>query len=454
VTNPAVTARPHGTIPSQRARTRLGTSPQELLTVLWFGAFVFTAWPIFQALRAAQPPQVSVVTAHVAGMLAGYGIVVLIGLMSRTPALERGVGADRLARWHGYGGKAVVTLMLIHAWAAVQSWADSRRENTWLALKHLLGLPGLMAGTIGTALLLLVAGFSVRGARRRMSYEAWHTLHLLVYVGAGLGFVHQLAGPDLAGHRVMQLLWALLYTHAFGLVLHHRLLTPLMNARRHRIRVQAMVPEAPGVVSIIVRGQHLEELEAESGQFFRWRFMTPQLWKAAHPFSLSAPPTSTHLRLTVKSLGLGSARVQELKPGTWVLPEGPYGAMTQQRRTKRNVLLIAGGVGITPMRALFESMPLQPGQNLLLLYRFRTPADAIFKRELDEIALRRAAEVKYLSGSSLGPFTPSLFRSLVPGLLDRDVYLCASPRMASAVRQSLFDAGLPKQQLHEERFDF
>ena len=420
---------------------------------MWFGAFVFAAWPILLAVRSLQPLQPSVVTAHVAGMLAGYDIIVLIGLMSRTPALERGVGADRLARWHGIGGKAVVALMLVHAWAAVQSSADSRRESMWAALTHVLGLPLLVAATIGTTLLLVVAGISIRGARRRMSYEAWHALHLLVYLGAALGFVHQLAGPDLAGHRVMQLVWALLYTHAFGLVLQHRIITPLTNARRHRLRVQLVVPEAPGVVSIIVRGQHLEELEAESGQFFRWRFLTAHLWKSAHPFSLWAPPTSTHLRLTVKSLGLGSARVQELRSGTWVLPEGPYGAMTAERRTHRDVVLIAGGVGITPMRALFESMPVQAGQSLLL-YRFRTPADAIFRRELDEIARRRGAEVKYLSGEAVGRFTPDLLQGLVPGLLQRDVYLCASPSMAAAVRQSLAAAGMPKQQLHEERFDF
>ena len=448
---PAETPRP---IASGQARPRLTARPAELLSVIWLGAAGFVTWPFFLAVRGPQPLQVSVVLAHVTGMLAGYGIVVLIGLMSRTPALERGVGADRLARWHGFGGKAVVILMLVHAWAAVQSWANSRGESLRLALTHVLALPWLVAATIGTVLLLVVAGISIRGARRRMSYEAWHTVHLLVYLGAALGFVHQLAGPDLAGHRVMQLAWALLYTHAFGLVLQHRIITPLTNARRHRIRVKAVVPEGPGVVSIIVQGQHLEELEAESGQFFRWRFLTPRLWKAAHPFSLSAPPTSTHMRLTVKSLGLGSSRVQKLKPGTWVLPEGPYGAMTAERRTQRDVLLIAGGVGITPMRALFETMPLQPGQSLLLLYRFRTPADAIFKGELETIARWRGAEVKYLTGNTAGPFTPELLWNLVPRLLERDVYLCASPRMAATVRVSLHQAGLPKQQLHEERFDF
>jgi predicted ferric reductase len=394
------------------------------------------------------------VLAHVTGMLAGYGVVVMVGLMSRTPALERGVGADRLSRWHGRGGRLVVLLVLVHAGAATSVWADARNEPVWLAAWQVLRLPGLIAATVGTVLILIVAGLSIRAARRRVSYETWHTMHLLTYVGIALTLVHQLAGPDLAGHRVLQVLWALLYTYVFAQVVQHRVLTPLRNAARHRLRVTAVVPEGPGVVSVVVAGRDLHELQAQSGQFFRWRFLTPDLWRTAHPFSLSAAPTSSHLRLTVKTLGTGSATLQRLEPGTWVLAEGPYGAMTADRRTRRDVLLVAGGVGITPLRALFETLPLAPGQDLLLLYRARTVADLIFKDELDRIAWRRGARVHYLLGSQVGPLSPELFQHLVPGLPHRDVYLCGPPGMATAARRALKQAGLPDEQLHEERFDF
>src|SRR5881628_4268945 len=122
------------------------------------------------------------------------------------------------------------------------------------------------------------------------------------------------------------------------------------------MRVVDVRQETADVVSITVEGQHLNELRAESGQFFRWRFLTPDHWLTAHPFSLSAPPGATTLRLTVKALGDGSRNLQSLPIGTWVIAEGPYGAVTAARRVHRNVLLIAGGVGITPMRALFESV--------------------------------------------------------------------------------------------------
>jgi ferredoxin-NADP reductase len=166
------------------------------------------------------------------------------------------------------------------------------------------------------------------------------------------------------------------------------------------------------------------------------------------------PPTNTHLRLTVKTLGDGSSRLQRLEPGTWVLAEGPYGAMTAGRRSHRDVLLVAGGVGITPLRALFETIPLAPGQDLLLLCRVRTLADVLFKDELDRIAWQRGARVQYLTGEHAGSFSPQLFRHLVPGLLQRDVYLCGPPGMAGAVRRALRQAGLPDGQLHEERFEF
>jgi predicted ferric reductase len=427
--------------------------PKNVLIVIGLGAFWVAWWPLLHTLNAPGPVQPTVLVAHACGMLAGYGVVVLIGLMSRAPALERGVGADRLSRWHSAGGRVVVVLVLLHAGGAVMAWADSRREGTLLALWHILGLPWLIAATVGTVLILVVAALSIRAARSRVSYENWHAIHLLVYLGVALSFVHQLAGPDLVGHRVLQVIWALLYVQVFTLVLRHRVMTPLRNAGRHRMRVQEVVPEGPGVVSIVVEGRNLHELKAESGQFFRWRFLAPDHWATAHPFSLSAAPTSTHLRLTVKTLGDGSERLQDLEPGTWVLAEGPYGAMTAKRRTRRHVLLVAGGVGITPMRALFETLPIEPGQDLLLLYRARSRKDLIFKDELDHIARVRGARVQYLVGNDIA-LSAQTFRRLVPGLTRRDVYLCGPPGLATAVRDALRDAGLPEARLHEERFAF
>ena len=99
--------------------------------------------------------------------------------MRSGPALERSVGADVLARWHGRSGRIVISLIHVHAVAAVMAWGGARRESAVVALWHVLALPGLAAATAGTVLLVAVGMASARAARSRLSYERWHAVHLL-----------------------------------------------------------------------------------------------------------------------------------------------------------------------------------------------------------------------------------------------------------------------------------
>ena len=122
----------------------------------------------------------------------------------------------------------------------------------------------------------------------------------------------------------------------------YRFVTPARQAARHRLRVLSVQPEGPGIASIVITGRHLDELRAEAGQFLRWRFLTRGLWWTSLPYSLSAPPRPDRLRITAKELGGHSQALAALRPGTRVLAEGPYGALTAGARRQRKVLLIAG----------------------------------------------------------------------------------------------------------------
>jgi predicted ferric reductase len=394
--------------------------------------------------------------AHVSGMVAGYGAAVMLLLMARTPLLERAVGADRLARWHAVTGPMIIILVLTHALTALAGWASVRGIGLGYALIEVLGWPGLFAATAGTAMLVLVGAVTMRWIRRRLSYEQWHLVHLLCYLGVGLGFTHQLAGPALAGNRVLQICWSLLYTYTYAMLIRYRVYQPLHQMWRHRLRVEEVIHEAADVVSVVISGEHLDELRAEPGQFFRWRFMTPTMWPSAFPFSLSAPPTADRLRITVKAFGTGSRNLHNLAPGTRVLAEGPYGALTSSQRRRSRVLLIAGGVGISPLRTLFETIDL-PGRDLTLIYRAPTEADLVFRAEIDEIARRKGAQVIYLVGPSTDPRNQLNLRTLrdyAGALRDLDIYLCAPPRMSASIRENLVRGGFPRRQLHEERFAF
>jgi predicted ferric reductase len=425
-----------------------------ILALIWLGAAV----AVLQSFVADESPmrfEASLV-ANVTGMAAGYGAAIMLILMSRSSWLEGGVGTHRLVRWHAWGGQVVIILTAMHAIAAVQAWAAAGSIDLVAATWEVLDIPGLATALIGAVILLLVGLASIRVVRRRISYERWHFLHLLTYLAVALGFAHQLAGPDLAGRQWLQVAWSLLYTYAFVLVLRWRVLQPLFQLWRHRLRVEEVRQESPDVISVLMSGQHLDELRAEPGQFFRWRFLTGKTWSSAYPFSLSAPPTPNQLRITIKTCGDGTRRISEIPVSTLVFAEGPYGALTSRRRRRPRVLLIAGGVGITPMRALFEVIDL-PGKDITLVYRASSEQDLVLKHELDEIAERSGARVVYLVGPSTDAANdmsaPALNR-IVGDLHEHDVYLCASPRLAARVRESLMDRGFPRHQLHEERFSF
>ncbi|MCX5317693.1 ferredoxin reductase family protein [Streptomyces sp. NBC_00154] len=392
---------------------------------------------------------------RITGLLAGYACAVLLALMARVPLLDHTIGTDRLARWHAWGGRCTVSLALAHTLLIIWGYSLTSHTNVVSQTSTLvLHYPDLLKGTAGFLLFLATGVLSARAARRRMSYETWHYLHFATYLAVFLTFGHQLSnGADFVGNRSAQAAWYTLFLGVAALVAWYRFTVPLRRGLRHRLRVTAVHPEAPGVVSVHLTGEHLDELGGQPGQFLRWRFLARGLWWTANPYSLSAPAQPGHLRITVKTAGGHSAALARLAPGTRVWAEGPYGAFTASRRTAPKVLLLAGGVGITPLRTLFETLP---GQ-VTLVYRARRPADLVLRAELDAIAARRWACVHYVvdePATYSSPLTARGLTALVPDLAAHDVYLCGPLGMTHAAIQALRDAGVPARRIHHESFAF
>jgi predicted ferric reductase len=396
---------------------------------------------------------------RITGLLAGYTMVVLLALMARLPPLERGVGADRLARWHAMGGRYAVSLVVAHGLLITWGYAVSAHTNVVDQAQTLvMRYPDVLAATVAGLLLVGVGITSARAARRRLRYETWYYLHFYTYLAVALAFSHQFAtGADFMANRSARIAWAGMYAAVGAAILWYRFVTPIRQAIRHRLRVQAVHHEADGVVSVVVSGRHLHELQAQTGQFFRWRFLTRDLWWVSSPYSLSAPVLPDRLRITVKALGDHSRAVAQVEPGTRLLAEGPYGAMTAVLRTRRKVLLVAGGVGITPLRALFQTIPAGPG-DLTLLYRASREADVVFRAELESIAAHRQARLHIITGrrADLGgdPLSASLLKANIPDLAEHDVYLCGPTGMTSSAIAALRRAGVPRRRIHHESFEF
>jgi len=396
---------------------------------------------------------------RVLGLLAGYSVVVLVGLMARIPPLERGIGADRLARWHAMGGRYTVGLIVAHAILITWGYAITAHESVpgeaWTLLDS---YPDVLMATVGGLLLLGVGIVSAKAVRPKMRYETWYYLHFYTYLAIALAFSHQFAdGAEFISNAAARFVWGGMYIVVALAVVWYRVVTPVRQARRHQLRVTEVRKEARDVTSIIISGQHLAELRAEPGQFFRWRFLAPGLWWTSSPYSLSAPPGPDRLRITVKLAGDHSRLLAKVKPGTRVVTEGPYGALTPAQRRSGKVALIAGGVGITPLRALFESLPGGPG-DLTLIYRVSSGQDIVFRRELEQIAERRGARLWFVAGSrdELGgdPLNAGELLRRIPGLPRHDVYLCGPPGMTQSVTRALRDVGVRRGRIHYESFEF
>jgi ferredoxin-NADP reductase/DMSO/TMAO reductase YedYZ heme-binding membrane subunit len=380
------------------------------------------------------------------GLLGALLSLAMLLLLARVPVLGE-VPLDRVTAWHRRTGTTCVALLVAHTVLITAGYALQDDSPLGREVGHLLAdYSGVALGTAGLALLVAVAVTSAGAARRRLSARAWHAIHLTAYLGIALGFSHQLAtGHEFARQPVARAYWWALYIAAAAAVIGTRVVRPLVVSRRHRLRVLAVHDEAPGVVSIEIGGRRLDRLPARSGQFLYWRFLAPGLWHRARAYSLSRAPDGRTLRITVRRGPLLP------RPGTRVIAEGPAGGLTEAARSRPSVAMIAGGVGIAPIRALLEDMP---AEDIAIVYRATDPRTVLFRAELDELAARRGATLHYVLGDrgADGALSPERLRELIPDLAERDVFVCGPESMTVAARASLQAAGVPRRQIVAEGF--
>lgn len=397
------------------------------------------------------------------GQLSGLyaAITVLLGLVmiSRTPWLERRYGMDRMTHTHRLVGFTAAWLMIVHVVSVMVGIALDQEISLWEQIVDAwFNYAYMPQAVIGFGLLMLVAGVSIRAIRRVLSYEQWWLVHVWAYLGVLLGFFHQIGvGADFVLDWWAFLYWTLLHVSVAILIFGFRLITPWVLTLRHRFRVEQVITETPGVVTLVVGGRRLERLPVQAGQFFLIRTLTlGRFWKA-HPFSLSAVPDGRTLGFTVKAVGDDTTFLQTIPVGSRLALEGPYGGFIAFLPTPRKILFITGGIGITPFRSLIEDWDHAPGA-VSLLYRNRTPEDALFRHELEEWSRQKGFDLHFSysrrDGGDPRVFEPERLRQMVPDLAEREVFVIGSPRLLAAAGNGLRAAGVPSRQIHYENFAY
>lgn len=403
------------------------------------------------------------------GLIAADLLLLQVIGMARVPAIERALGQDRLTRTHRLLGFWSVSLMGVHLAAISLGYALLDGAGVLGEFWSLVTTTrGILVATAGTALFVLVGITSVRWARRRLRYESWHLLHLYAYLGAGLALPHQLwTGRDFLASPWATVYWWTLWAVAAAAVLIWRVAVPLRTTLRQDLRVSRVVVESPGVVSVLVTGPHLAELEVAAGQFFVFRFLTGPGWSRGHPYSLSAAPTIAGLRVTIGTTGDDGARLAAMRPGTRVWIEGPHGRLRPEVRTRPGLVLMGSGLGVAPLVALAQQAAtagVTAREPATLIRRIRSAEDNPLQADLDELVRAGTLRVVDLVGPRSADGTswlpaqyghvpgPSAVRRLLPGLDSSDVYLCGAAPWTEAVATDLRTAGLDPAALHVEAF--
>lgn len=393
---------------------------------------------------------------QLSGLIAALAALGGLVLTSRPRLLERRYGQDHLLAAHRWFGIVTVVAVLVHAVADTWAWGASTGGTIVTGLVDLLANEAWMvAATVGTVLMLVIGLSSWRRLRRRIPYETWYFIHLTGYLAVLLGFGHQLTiGVDFTTDSLALWWWVFLFAAAALLIAFARL-GDLLRSITRRFYVSAVSREANGIGSLHVSGPGLTRLRVAAGQYFNIRVLTRDLWWQAHPYSVSAAPTTAGMRFTIKELGEDSSRILRVAPGTRVVLEGPYGVFTCEQAKGAPVVLVAGGVGLAPIRALLEDCG--PHQSPILILRAHGEADVPHRVELERMVAARNGRLHLLTGprqlfSTNDPFSAANLRAWIPDLPARHVFVCGPPSLEHAVVAGMRKAGVPAAHIHHERF--
>ncbi|EGJ48611.1 ferredoxin reductase family protein [Desulfocurvibacter africanus] len=397
--------------------------------------------------------------------LSGATLLLLqVVLAARLKWVERPYGLDMLLRFHRNMAVLGLAMLIPHPIFLVLGGAG------W-SLLWSLDTPWYI--TVGRlALLVLAINVAVSLLRRRMKirFERWRLAHdmlgptLLVLV-----LLHSSnAGQDLKVD-VMRTAWFAAFGIIFALFAYHRIVRPILLGRQS-YRVVEVRPKAEGVWTIrLAPPKGHKRFDYLPGQF---QFLTLHrhgrgLPEEEHHFTISSSPTETgYISSTVKAVGDFTATIGKTRPGDTATVHAAFGRFSYLFHPEdKDMVFIAGGIGITPLRSMLRHMhDTAADRRVLLLYANRREQDIVFRKELDEMAAEssgRLTVVHVLSkpgpewrGESGHIDKEFIARQCGQDCLHKAFYLCGPPGLVRSLLQNLRKLGVPERRIRLEYFSF
>lgn len=392
------------------------------------------------------------------GVLALSIMAVQAAFSGRHARIAPALGVDNILQFHRQVGIGALLLVLAHPlWLiahdpAYLDYLDPRDET----------LRAVTLIALLCAIVALVCG-SLWRKQIGLSYEYWRLMHggLTAFLIAG-GLGHALMVSHHTGHPIVAGALVLLVAGGLWLVLESRVLRPA-RLRSRPWTVSEVEHEQGDATTLTLEPCGAHRLRFTPGQFAWITLGDTPFSLQQHPFSIaSSAERPERIRMTIKRLGDFTRSVQHLEPGTRAYLEGPYGAFAPDENNPAGAVLIAGGIGITPMMSILRSFR-DRGVTvpLWLIYANEKQSEIACRADIKELAQTLRLEVTHVLSDPDGDWegeTGYVDDALISRVLPaddgaRDYFICGPEPMMDAAEKALLAHGADTTRIFSDRFD-
>ena len=391
----------------------------------------------------------------VLGLIASVLLLMQLLWSARIRTLDRIIGLNNLFRWHGVMGITIVGCALLHPMLVYLP------DNTLIIPLTKRYWPELVGLGLLLFILIMVITSTLR-TRLRLPYHFWRTAHRVgaVVVVAGLA-VHVLNVSDSFGRGLPQasVYWAIgLWMLLYAWMTIHRVRTRL---RPHT--VTAVEPVGPDAMSLLVRPRSGLAFPYAPGQFAFIRIKSAGVRAEEHPFTIaSSPQRPTELEFLIRLCGDWTNTIANVQPGDRIAIDGPYGLFSHLRCSgQAELVMIAGGIGITPMLSMLRYMAdTNDERTITLIWSNKTRDHVIRSDECRELELRLPGlrvHHFFTRGADMATTGDRLDHAVLERLLaDRSryasIFICGPEGMMADMTQLLLGLGFSRRRIFTERF--
>jgi predicted ferric reductase len=419
--------------------------------------------PILRGVEGASFPQPFTLFGILSYAFMAFDVI----LGTRFAFFERGHGLSEVYFHHGLLGLGAVICAVVHV---IYSFL---RDNYVFELNvvRLLGYIALvlLIAVIFSGMLILSCDFIRRSAffmklkERVFNREVGLFIHRAAFISTLFMFWHIILTRTASNEFFRAMLIA---TFALSMLLYAASKIKRIAAPKY---VLQDIEELPGgCYNLLFKPLGARKISYKAGQYVFVRFIDSELPRESHPFSFTSYPTEGEqgFSIMVKESGDYTDRASKLKPGDVAKIEGPYGIFpyAQAKHAGNPLILIGGGVGITPMISLLnEMLTKDEDREIVLLWGINTK-DEIFYEDYYESLMKSHDRFRYhitiadekVDGYGFGfvnqPFLEESGVDMANS--EADFYICGPLAMMDSIEKILRANGVAKARIHTEKFSF